>query len=306
MDRPRPPSRSLIVHAGAWDIPPTEQAAHRAGCEAGAAAGWAELAAGKSALDAVVAAVRTMEADRNLNAGAGSVLCQAGHVEMDAGLMCGTTLQAGGVAALRCVAHPIEAALAVLNSPYVLLVGDDALPFLRAAGVRECDPASLVEERERRRLAEVLRARRPGSGDEFSSRHPGETVGCVAIDHRGRMAAGASTGGTVGKPPGRLGDSAIPGAGYYADDLCGAAVCTGWGEPILRAGLARRAVELTRSHNAVDAAWLAMGDFEKRFGGKGGVIVVSRDGTLGYAFNTPKMPFAYQDETLGTPHHGGL
>lgn len=120
------------------------------------------------------------------------------------------------------------------------------------------------------------------------------------------MAAGASTGGMCGKRPGRIGDSPIPGAGYYADDLVGAAAATGWGEPILRLGLSRRAVEFMRNQNAPDAAWLTMQELNDRVVGKGGVILIGRDGSIGFAFNTPHMPVAYMDEELTQPQIGGL
>jgi beta-aspartyl-peptidase (threonine type) len=305
MDKPRPPRLALIVHAGAWDIPPAERPGHEEGCLEAAERGWAALTSGASALDAVCVAVRSMESDRRLNAGAGSVLCREGHVECDAGLMSGTTLESGGVAALRDVEHPIDAARAVLDSPYVLLVGSGASAFLREHGVPACDPGGLVEPRERERLQAFLR--REGAnraGAEFGM--PGDTVGAVAVDRMGRIAAAASTGGMVGKPPGRMGDTAIPGAGYYADDLAAGAAATGWGEKILRAGLSRRAVDLAREHNALDAAWLAMREFESRFEGRGGLILAARDGSIAFSFNTPHMPHAYRDESLSGPVFGGL
>jgi beta-aspartyl-peptidase (threonine type) len=296
------------VHAGAWAIPPDEKPAHREGARRAVEAGWATLCGGGSALGAVRAAIRVMEDDRALNAGSGSVLTRAGHVENDAGLMSGTTLDAGGVAAIGDRPHPIDAAEAVLRSKYVLLVGTGAMRFLDEAGVERCDPESLVEPRERARLARALQ-RDPADGVDFTDaavQGPADTVGAVAVDRIGRIAAGASTGGICGKPPGRLGDTAVPGAGYYADDLAAGAACTGWGEPLLRMGLARRAVDLAREHNAMDATWLAMQEFEQRFAGRGGVILIARDGSLGYSYNTPSMAVAYMDEELQLPYVGGL
>lgn len=308
MDKPPSPRPALIVHCGAWAIPSEEKDAHRAGALRAAEIGWKVLADGGNSIDAVRAAVRSMEDDRALNAGAGSVLTAAGHVELDAGLMSGTTMDAGGVAAIRNRANPIEAAYAVLESKYTLLVGPGAEAFLDQHDVPSVDPGTLVEPREQTRLLRALE-RDPADGIDFGAAGvsgPADTVGAVAVDRIGRVAAGASTGGICGKPPGRMGDTPVPGAGFYADDLAGGAACTGWGEPLLRMGLARCAVDLVREHNAMDATWLAMQEFEKRFAGRGGVILVGRDGSIGYSFNTPSMATAYMDEEMQMPHVGGI
>jgi len=308
MDKPPPPRPAIILHAGAWAIPDDEKEAHRLGCAHAAEAGWAVLTAGGKAIEAVRAAIRSMEDNRRLNAGAGSVLTRAGHVETDAGLMNGTTLDCGGVAAIGNRANPIEAANAVLASRYVLLVGEGAMEFLDNAGVASVDEASLIEQRERDRLQEALQ-RPTDEGHDFMDAAvtgPGDTVGAVAIDSIGRIAAGASTGGVCGKPPGRMGDTAVPGAGYYADDLLAGAACTGWGEPLLRMGMARRAVDFAREHNAMDATWLATQEFESRYRGRGGVILIARDGSIGFSYNTPSMATAFMDSELQQPHIGGI
>lgn len=308
MDKPRPPRPAIIVHAGAWAIPPEEKEAHRAGCLAAVAAGWQVLLEKGKAIDAVRAAIRSMEDDVNLNAGSGSVLTRGGHVECDAGLMHGTTLDCGGVAGVRNRKNPIDAAYALLESKYVLMTGAGGMHYLDEIGVPSVDPESLIEPRERDRLQDALE-RDPADGLDFGHggvNMPGDTVGAVAIDHIGRIAAGASTGGICGKPPGRLGDTPIPGAGFYADDLAAGAACTGWGEPLLRMGLARRAVHLARENNAMDATWLALKDFEERFQGRGGVILIARDGSIGFSYNTPSMATAYMDEELQTPFAGGI
>ena len=282
--------------------------AHREGCRAAVAAGWAVLQEKGKAIDAVRAAIRSMEDDPYLNAGTGSVLTRGGHVEADAGLMHGTTLDCGGVAAVRDRKNPIEAAYAMLNSKYVLMSGQGGMQYLDELGVPKVDPETLIVPRERDRLQDALQ-RDPGDGLDFTHAGvnlPGDTVGAVAIDHIGRIAAGASTGGMCGKPPGRMGDTAIPGAGYYADDLAAGAACTGWGEPLLRMGLARRAVDLARQNNAMDATWLALKEFEERFQGRGGVILIARDGSIGFSFNTPSMATAYMDEELQLPFVGGI
>ena len=120
------------------------------------------------------------------------------------------------------------------------------------------------------------------------------------------MAAATSTGGTPGKPSGRIGDSPIPGCGLYADDRLGAVAATGEGEAILRVGLARRAADLARETSAKDAAWLAVREMEDRVGGRGGLVLIARDGSIGYAFNTRSMPVAYQDGELATPVVAGV
>ena len=308
MDKPHPPRAALIVHAGAWAIPTPEKRAHREGVLAAVEAGWQVLMAGGKAVDAVRSAIRSMEDDRRLNAGSGSVLARSGRVELDAGLMNGTLLDCGGVVGVRDRANPIDAAAAVLESKYVLLAGSGCMQFLDEIGVPSCDPETLVEQRERDRLQRALQGARD-EGTDFvdpTAEGPGDTVGAVAIDDIGRIAAGASSGGICGKPPGRLGDTAVPGAGYYADDLSAGASCTGWGEPLLRMGLARRAVELARENNAMDTSWLVMNEFDQRFGGRGGVIIIGRDGSIGSSFNTPSMAHAYMDSEMETPVVGGL
>lgn len=308
MDKPPPPRPAIIVHAGAWAIPPAEKKAHYDGSATAALAGWEVLEAGGSSLDAVRAAIRSMEDDRRLNAGAGSVLTRAGHVETDAGLMNGTTLDSGGVAAIRDRTNPIDAAAAVLESKYVLLVGVGAMQFLDDMGVPRVEPEEMIEQRERDRLQEAVR-RATDEGHDFMDAAvtgPGDTVGAVAIDTIGSIAAGASTGGICGKPPGRMGDTAIPGAGYYADDLLAGAACTGWGEPLLRMGMARRAVDFSRENNAMDATWLATREFDERYQGRGGLILIARDGSIGFSYNTPSMATAFMDGEMQQPHVGGI
>jgi len=154
----------------------------------------------------------------------------------------------------------------------------------------------LVVERERLRLGHPA-----SEGDQ-----PGDTVGAVALDGRGSFAAASSTGGRPGKPPGRVGDACVPGCGLYADDGSGAAACTGWGEHILRAGLARHAVDLGREHVAQDACWLALRSFETRLHGRAGIILLGRDGSIGWAFNTASMGVAYMAADLTEPVVAGI
>jgi beta-aspartyl-peptidase (threonine type) len=288
-----PSGSALVVHAGAWAIPTAERDAHMEGCRRAIDAGWRVLLGGGSALEAVVVAVGVMEDDPALNAGTGSVLCAGGWAEMDAGLMDGGALEAGAVASVREARNPILLAREVLRSDHVLLVGEGAARFGEERGIPRYDPARLVTPREVERLAAWRAGRAPPS--------PPDTVGAVAVDRSGRLAAGASTGGMVGKRSGRVGDTPIAGCGYFADDRLAAASCTGEGEAIVRIGLARRAAELARDASAQDAAWLAVREMEDRVSGRGGLILVARDGSLGWAFNTPAMALGYLDSETPDP-----
>lgn len=323
---------ALIVHGGAWDIPDDEVAEHQAGCRAALRVGWRVLEQGGSALDAVEAAVRVLEDAPIFDAGVGSVLNRDGDVELDAAVMDGHTLRSGAVAAVRRVKNPITLARRVLESQVILLVGHGAERFAEGAGVPFCDPAELIVERERRRW-EQLRAqgdyraqdafgaaradketRRQGDGEPGSAaislptgsslEHPGDTVGCVAFDAQGRLAAGTSTGGTANKLPGRVGDSPLIGAGLYADNTTGGCSTTGWGESIMKVLLAKTATDLIGiGYAPTDAARAAIDVLHRRVGGLGGCILIDAQGRVGLAFNTPRMAYAYRtaggDEVVG-------
>ena len=191
-----------------------------------------------------------------------------------------------------------------------MLVGEGAERWAREQGLATCDNADFVVERERRRF-EAMRAGatspdiraafdRPRSGPP-PTQGPRGTVGCVAIDRGGNIAAGGSTGGTPGKRSGRVGDTPIPGAGLWADNREGGAACTGWGEGILRMGLARTAVSHLREASAQDAAWLSIREMDARVSGLAGVVILSRDGSIGFGFNTPRMAVSYMDGELADP-----
>lgn len=314
----RPDSRAsvhpaLIVHAGAWDVPAAERKVHREGCRHAVQAGWDVLRGGGTALEAVQTAVMVLEDDPALNAGRGAVLNRDGLVELDAGLMEGGGLRVGAVAAVRDVPNPIRLAGRILAAEEVMLVGEGASAFARAHEIPTCEPAALVVPRERQRLHAWRAAAASVAGTEGkeaaaapSPAGPSDTVGAVALDASGHLAAGASTGGRPGKSAGRVGDTPLPGCGYLADDDVAGACCTGWGEHIVRAGLARRAVDLARENTAQDACWLAIRELEFRLNGRAGVVVLSRDGSIGYAFNTTAMPVAYMDEELAEPVLGGI
>ncbi len=258
--------------------------------------GFEILLTGGSALDAVQKVVEFLEADPVFNAGRGSVLNARGEVELDAAIMEGSDLKAGSVTCVTGILHPVALAREILeHSPHVMLCGEGAREFARSRAIPLCDPEELIVERERERY---LRARRLGPP-------PSETVGAVACDTRGQVAAASSTGGTFLKLPGRIGDSPVVGAGLYADDRRGAAASTGQGEAILRMVMAFRAVEAMNSGiGPAEAAQQVIQTLESRCGGEGGIILVDSKGELGYAFNTPHMAHAYLAEGMTKPEVG--
>jgi beta-aspartyl-peptidase (threonine type) len=281
---------TLIVHGGAGADPLERPDELRAGVRAAALAGWGVLAADGHALEAVEAAVRALEDHPRFNAGHGSVLTSAGTVEMDASIMEGDGLRCGAVAAVSRIANPIGLARRVLaDGRQVLLVADGAHAFAREAGVPECDPATLVTDRQRSRLA--ARARESVG-----------TVGAVALDRHGTVAAATSTGGMVGKRPGRVGDSALIGCGTYADSTLGGVSCTGDGEAIIRVVLARRALDYLKDADDPDyAAKVAVDLLVEEGRGEGGLILVDWRGRVGYAQSTPLMPVAWMSPALDAP-----
>lgn len=266
---------ALVVHGGAGPVPQTEKALRQQAVDRARDAGWAVI--GLGALDAAVAAVRQMEDEPLLNAGIGACLNSDGVVELDAGVMEGAELRAGGVACLRDVRHPIDLALAVMrDGRHVLLAAEGASRFARDHGVEMADPAVFITDRKRQQLIQGA-----------------DTVGAVARDAGGHIAVAVSTGGRTGKLPGRIGDSPIPGAGYYVDDRFGGVVGTGLGEAFIRLGLARlMVIELQHGMSSADVASGAVDHLTKALSAPGGVIVVGREGSPQAAFNTPAMPWA--------------
>jgi L-asparaginase / beta-aspartyl-peptidase len=284
----------IVVHGGAGDRAPDgpgEDAA-RAGCDAAALAGFAILAAGGSALDAVEAAVRMLEDDPVFNAGRGSCLTRAGTVEMDAAIMSGEGLRAGAVAAMDRVRNPIALARAVLDDgEHVLLAGDGALAFARERGVTRVARGYHITREARADLKRVLARRRAEQRNR--AQRGGGTVGAVARDADGHVAAATSTGGMVGKRPGRIGDSPLIGAGTYADDRAGAASATGHGERIIQVALSKTAIDLLAAGvTPALAARRAIATLGARVAGRGGLILVGRTGGPGVAFNTRSMRWA--------------
>jgi len=265
--------------AGAWSVELRADA--MAGIERALDAGMRAM--GAEPLEACLAAVRLLEDDPLFNAGIGAALNADGLIEHDAAVMEGRSLRAGAVAAVRDIRHPVDLARAVMeDGRHVLLVSDGASRFADQVGVEKADPALFVVERRR----EQLDAWRRGEVD---------TVGAVAFVD-GHVAAAVSTGGYTGKLPGRVGDSPIPGAGIYADDERGAAVCTGAGEGFMRLLVAKLAVDLMEDDDAATAAETAIRVLGDRVGGRGGLITVDHAGATGHAFNTEWMPWGQRTD----------
>ncbi len=281
----------LVIHGGAGRPARELAAAQRAGAGAALDAGWSVLCAGGSSLDAVCAAVRVLEDAPEFNAGHGSCLTADGTVEMDASVMEGTTLGAGAAALLRGVRNPVDVARALLDQGGpVFLAGPAAEAFAAERGLPVCHPEELVTERQRAAWQRSELGLNTG------------TVGAVAVDAHGRTAAATSTGGVMGKPSGRIGDSPIVGAGTAADDTLGAASATGEGEAILRFGLARAA--LAALHDGCDPASVAaaaVADLERRTGGRGGLILVDPLGRIGQAQSTPAMTWGWMRADRSKP-----
>jgi beta-aspartyl-peptidase (threonine type) len=325
----------LLVHGGAWAIPDADADAHQAGVQRALEAGWNILRRGGPALDAVVAAVTVLEDDPTFDAGRGSFLTHDGRVQLDALLMDGGRMKAGGVACVERLRNPIQAARLVLEeSPHVYFVGAGAEAFAAEHGMPLIDNSELVLDRERERLRTAQERAAAGLEDQTFSGHQDDkspetavkpeseeqaqseqapqalsssgdnptnwshdTVGAVALDSAGNLAAGTSTGGTLNKAPGRVGDSSLIGCGCYADNLSAAVSLTGWGEPIMKLVLGKWATDRVACGTAPElAAREAISYLYNRLGGHGGIILLGPDGRFGFAHNTPAMAWG-----LATP-----
>ena len=294
-------SLGVIVHGGAWSIPEDQLEPHSEGCREAVLFAWDILSEGGSALDAVEGAIARMEDDPTFNAGTGSSLNADGQVEMDAGIMDGSSLAAGAVAAVHVVRNPIVLSRRVLESEHILIAGPGATRFAKEVGVPDCSEADLVVERERDRWLRMQSAS-PDWRDELFGRKDFSTVGAVAFDRSGRVASGTSTGGGPNKRPGRVGDVPLIGCGFYADASGGGASCTGWGEGIARISMARQAVDFMSSDQpAEEAARKAVGVLADRVQGVGGVILIDREGRIAQDHNTEHMAYAYLKEDMAEP-----
>jgi beta-aspartyl-peptidase (threonine type) len=287
------PSPTIVVHGGAGDIPEEAHQAHVEGCHRAADAGWAVLARGGAALEAVEAAVRVMEDDPTFDAGHGSFLNAAAQVELDAMIMDGRDLNFGAVAVVQRVRHPVTLArLVMTESEHAMLVGAGAEAFARTAGQPVCPPEELLAERELERWRAAQADGDPCRREPFGSA-PSDTVGAVALDVDGNLAAATSTGGTFNKLPGRVGDSPLVGCGAYADNRTGAVSATGRGEALMRVVISKTACDfIARGMTAQEAADAAIALLAERTTGDGGLIVLDRLGRVGIAHNTPYIAYA--------------
>jgi beta-aspartyl-peptidase (threonine type) len=301
---------ALVAHGGAGVIEkgglrPEQERAYREAMARTAEAGAAALKAGGAAMDAVEAAVRLFEDDPLFNAGRGAVFTAEGAIELDASVMDGATRAAGAVAGLTRTRHPISAARAVMeHSPHVFLGGEGAEAFARSRGLDAVEPGwffterrwkSLVRELERQGLPVPPRPAWAGEADARAALAHDEgkrgTVGVVALDSDGNVAAGTSTGGVTAKRFGRVGDSPIIGAGTYASNAAAAVSCTGAGEYFIRLSVARAIcalVELKGLSLQAACDQVVQGDLTA-LGGEGGVIAVAPDGEMAWSYNSSGM-----------------
>ena len=297
---------ALIVHGGAGNIQAGRHDLCRAGCRAAVLAGWDILNSGGAALEAAMRAVMALENNPNFNAGTGATLNANGVAELDAGLMDGATLDVGAVASVTQIKNPILLAHLVLKSPHVLLTGAGAEGFAQEQGMALCRQEELVTPAQRERWRQGYR---PDDGVGVSASQANEeqhgTVGAVAIDSAGHLAAATSTGGMANKHPGRVGDSPLVGCGFYAEDSLGAVSSTGHGEYFVRLLLARRACEfLAHGMSAQGAADAAIRLLGERLGGEGGLILLDRQGQVGFAHNTLNLAYGYLTIGMETPQVG--
>jgi beta-aspartyl-peptidase (threonine type) len=276
---------SIIVHGGAKEIPPAKRRAHRDGCLRAAEAGWTKLEAGGTAVDALEAAIRVLEDDPTFNAGYGSDLNAEGEVQMDAGFMHGKELKSGAVAYIQGVKNPISVARRVFEQQEILLVGDGAYLFAKEFGAEICPKSALITEEKRGEWEQELKQ--------------ASTVGCVVIDRDGNIAAGASTGGTGSNRRGRVGDTPMPGCGYYAENSIGGVAMTGDGEEIARVVLSKVAIDfLSQSGNPEAACAKAIKTLQQKVGGEAGCIMLDCNGKHGWHHNSRDMAVAYRTEDM--------
>lgn len=332
---------ALIVHGGAGIIARDRYQAARDGCREAALVGWQVLLAGGSALDAAQAAIVALENNPGFNAGTGAVLTAEGRAQLDAGIMDGATLNAGAVAGVEHLKNPIIVARKVLASPHVLLMGAGAEQFAVESGITLCDPSELVTPTQYARWSAGYSAGddvhsgssidvgtvsvdvSPNASSNGSTNgmnghgftvddtpvhadaEKHGTVGAVAVDAHGNVAAGASTGGIAAKYPGRIGDTPLVGCGYYAENGLGGVSSTGHGEDFIRLTLARRALDYIASGmSAQAAATAAIRLLDERVHGDGGLILLDSQGRVGYARNTSSMAHAFIIEDMTEPFAG--
>lgn len=272
------PTWSIIAHGGAKDIEPSEEQENREGVLWALAQGVAVLQQGGSAVEAVEKAIIAMEGNGVFNAGYGAVARANGIIELDASIMDGKTLDIGSVASVRTVEHPISVARALLKEDPILLVGREADEYARKQGFSQPD------EKRRRPVQHAAH----------------DTVGCVARDTAGNIAAGLSTGGLKGKMPGRVGDTPLPGCGFYADNEQGGVCMSGDGEKIARVTFAAEVIHNMR-HMAVEKAVEETFTHMRKIKGEAGCIAIDKDGTVAWHHNSPFFVIAYQNSEDPNP-----
>ena len=289
----------ILVHGGAWAIPDDMVEAHLNGVRNASDAGWRVLERGGSALDAMEAAVLVMEDDETFDAGRGSFLTRDGRVQLDALMMDGRTLRAGGVGCVEHLRNPIRAARKVLDeSPHVYLVAQGAEAFAQEHGIDLCANEELVIPREIEHLKEAQAKEQAGKTHELfaSPTTSHDTVGAVALDSLGNIGAATSTGGTLNKTPGRVGDSSLIGCGCFADNESAACSTTGWGEPMMKLVLAKWAADqVMAGGDPARVAPDAIHYLHRRLHGHGGIILLDAQGRYGLAHNTPRMAWAVRN-----------
>ena len=298
----------LVIHGGAGvikrELSPAKEKAIRAAMTKALESGYAQLKAGKSSVDAVSAAIVVLEDDPNFNAGKGAVFTHDGRNELDAAIMDGDSRRAGAVAGVERIRNPILLARAVMEkTPYVMLSGHGAEAFAQSIGMPLVDPAYFRTEERWQQLQKALKEDGAGKPheDEDAAKHFG-TVGAVALDKLGHLAAGTSTGGMVDKRWGRIGDSPIIGAGTYANSDC-AVSGTGWGEYYIRT-VAAHAICMQVSQMRVPikrAAAVVINQEIPALGGNGGAIALDAHGNIAIPFNTDGMYRGWIDAS-GVPH----
>ncbi|MEQ9186509.1 MAG: isoaspartyl peptidase/L-asparaginase [Cryomorphaceae bacterium] len=293
----------LVLHGGAGTITQEglsneRRTAYEKGLQTALETGYSVLDNGGSAEDAVIATIRVLEDDSLFNAGRGSVLNANGFVEMDASIMCGRDLNAGAVAGVTKVKHPIEAAAAVmLNSPHVLMSNAGADQFAEEQGLVQEPSSYFITQASKRSLKRVqIQEKDQGFIDQGHSDWKYGTVGVAALDKQGDLASGTSTGGMTNKMHNRIGDSPIIGAGTYANNESCAVSCTGHGEYFMRLNVAHEvsALMLYKGYDVNKASSYMIHTSLENLGGTGGLIALDKHGNIAMPFNTPGMFRAYK------------
>lgn len=297
----------VIVHGGTGLVSEKLWAGRMEHVRAAARRGYEVLKAGGSAVDAAEAGVVLMEDCPLFNAGIGSYMTLDGELEMDALILDGTTMKAGGVGAIRNLINPIRVARLVMeNSQHILLAGEGANKFAAAHGFHQVDPNVLITPYSKERLASAKEGKAiftPPEKTDITEETEYGTVGCVVIDKDGHTASATSTGGLNGQIAGRVGDTPIIGAGGYADDQLGAVSTTGQGEAIMKSLLARHIIDVMATGQSVkDSIMHCVTQMEKRFNGYAGAIAVSPKGEIGIYHSAPQMAWAYVQ--AGKVHYG--